>query len=48
MLPAMAAKFGLFKATAFFDLIPGPDHFAQLLFLAAVAAIHIGMQHLDQ
>ena len=44
----MAAQFGLFKAAAFFDLIPGPDHFAQLFFLAAVAAIHIGMQHLDQ
>lgn len=42
-------KKGLFalKVAAFLDLIPGPDHFGKLFFVASVAAIHVGMQNLD-
>ena len=40
--------YSLFKITTVFNLIPGPDNFLQLFFLAAVAAVHVGMQHLDQ
>ena len=30
------------------DLIPRPDHLGELLFMATVAPVHIGVQHLDE
>ncbi|MPL74787.1 hypothetical protein SDC9_20605 [bioreactor metagenome] len=37
-----------FEVAAVLELVPGPDHLLQHFLLAAVAAVHVRVQHLDQ